>query len=260
MRLDEKATRQEHLSDLADWMNIQINIWAREYKAHHSPDDKLKLAVYEASLGLLKGYVDSFTKDIPVEAGEPKIVRERLGDVDTRYNHLVTLVEMWRDAVELMKEHYVVGTHTIAGETFYEYDQHEKVEPTLILKIVPTADVKKIRLFEKTIEIVEIYQESLVGEFELPGVSKTYPSFKDGAGRLLKPVCEEAFKLGVAANKKRLLDAANEKTQIEEEEQGQGSVAAGQVPSKDEDEFKPVPHPPENENGNQDDEPGFAVT
>ncbi len=259
MRLDEKATRQEHLSDLADWMNVQVNIWAREYKLQHSPDDKLKLAVYEASLGLLKGYVDSFTRDVPAEAGEPKIVRERLGDVDTRYNHLVSLMELWRDAVELMKEQHVVGSHQTEGETFFEYDKNEKTEPTLILKIVPTADIKQIRLFEKTIEIVEIYQESLAGEFDLPGVSKTYPSFKDGSTRLLKPACEEAFKLGVAANKKRLLDAANEKAKVEEETEGQGPLAKGQVPAKDEDEFKPR-HPKEIEGGDQDDEPGFSVT
>ena len=52
--LSDKATRQEHLADLAEWLNIQINVWAREFRQHHSPDDKLKLAVYEAALSLVK--------------------------------------------------------------------------------------------------------------------------------------------------------------------------------------------------------------
>ncbi len=207
--LSDKATRQEHLSDLLDWMNVQSNVWAGEYKRHHSPDDKVKLAVYEAAIKLLKGYVDSFTKDIVTDVEEPKIERERLGDIDTRYSHLTTLMEMWRDATEFIREHSVG-------------------------KITPTADLNKIRMFNKTIEIVEIYQENMTGEFDYPGVSRTYPSFKDGSGRLLRPVCDEAYKAGVASNKKRLLDAANEKIEVEKETEGIPSK--GQTPSKNEDE------------------------
>jgi hypothetical protein len=203
--LNDVATRQEHLSELAEWLGAQVNVWAREFKNHHSPDDKLKLAVYEAALKLLKGYLDSFTTDIVTDVEEPKVERERLGDVDTRYNHLVTLMEMWRDAAEFIKNHHVG-------------------------KIVPTSDLNKIRMFEKTVELIEVYQESMAGEFNYPGVSRTYPGFKDGQARLLRPVLEEAERLGIAANKKRLLDAANEKIESAEETEGaSGTVEGRQV-------------------------------
>lgn len=225
--LSDKASRQEHLSDLSDWLNVQINVWSREFKLHHSPDDKIKLAVYEAALGLLKGYVDSFTKDIVTDVEEPKIDRARLGEIDTRYNHLVTLMEMWRDAAEFVKDHHVG-------------------------KIIPTADLNKIRMFEKTVEIIEIYQENMTGEFDYTGVSKTYPSFKDGQARMLRTVLDEAGKAGLVANKKRLLDAANEKVETEKATQGESTLAKGQVPSKGEDDNSNRPDAQGATGGNKD--------
>lgn len=231
--LSDKATRQEHLSDLSDWLNVQINIWAREFRTHHSPDDKLKLAVYEAALGLLKGYVDSFTKDIVTDVEEPKIERERLGDVDTRYNHLVKLLEMWREASEFIRDHHVG-------------------------KIIPTTDLNKIRMFDKTVEIVEIYQEAMAGEFDYVGVSRTYPSFKDGHARLLRPVADEAGKAGLAANKKRLLDAANEKAEVEKEDEREEALAAGQVPFKNEEDSPRVSDPKGHTGSNEDTDEGLS--
>lgn len=234
--LTDTATRQEHLSDLSDWLNVQINVWSREFKQHHSPDDRIKLAVYEAAMALLKGYVDSFTKDIPTDVEEPKIERARLGEIDTRYNHLVTLMMMWRDAAEFIKNNNVG-------------------------KIIPTADLNKIRMFEKTVEIVEIYQENLTGEFDYAGVSKTYPSFKDGQARLLRTVLDDAGKAGLVANKKRLLNAANEKAQGEKEVEGEITLAKGQIPSKDEEDSPRIPDAKGHTGSSQDpdsDEPGFA--
>lgn len=229
--LSDKATRQEHLSDLLDWMTVQSNIWSREFKLHHSPDDKLKLGIYEAAIGLLKGYVDSFTKDIVTDVEEPKVERERLGDVDTRYTHLVTLMEMWRDAAEFIKDHHVG-------------------------KIVPTVDQNKIRMFEKTVEIVEIYQEGLVGEFD----GRPYPSFKDGHGRLLRTICNEAYVAGVAANKKRLLDAANEKVETEKTTEGEEAVGEGESPSKNKDDSPRSPDTQGSQGGGEDSEEGFSFT
>lgn len=230
--LSDRATRQEHLSDLSDWLNVQVTIWAREFRTHHSPDDKVKLAIYEAALKLLTGYVDSFTKDIVTDVEEPRIEREKLGDVDTRYNHLTTLLEMWRDAAEFIKDHNVG-------------------------KIIPTSDLIKIKTFEKTIEIVEIYQEAMTGEFDYHGVSRTYPSFKDGSARLLRSVLDDAGKLGIAANKKRLLDAANEKVEVETEKE---NLAKGQVPSKTEDDTPRVPDAKGATGGGQESDEGLSFT
>ena len=193
--LTDKATRQEHLSELLDWISARVTIWAREYKQHKAEQDRAELRAHESTVKLLKGYLDSFTKDIVTDVEEPKIEREKLADVDTRYNHVVTLMEMWRDAAEFIRNEYVGKITT------------------------PTPALTKIKMFEKAVDIVRTYEETLAGVFK--SGARQYPAYRDGMPRVLKSCLDEAGKAGVMANKKRLLDEANEveaKTEVPKEE------------------------------------------
>lgn len=215
--LTDRGTRQEHLSDLADWIQVKINVWTTEFKTHHAADDKIRVKQFEKAAALVKGYVDSFTVAVVTDVDEPKIERERLSNVDTRYEHIVILLEMWRDAVEFIREQYV-------GKI-----------------ALPTPVQRKINEFEKTISIVETYQESLAGD-NYPSYSGDGKTLTAAAARLLRSVCDETGKIGIAANKKRLIDAANETPEGEEKERGpslaedkaeasaQGSENSGRIP------------------------------
>ena len=71
--LTDEATRQEHLSDLLDWITARANIWAREYKQHKAEQDRTELIAHDSTVKLLKGYLDSFKTTVqryfPVPAG-----------------------------------------------------------------------------------------------------------------------------------------------------------------------------------------------
>lgn len=221
--LTDEATRQEHLSDLLEWMNVRVNIYAREYKTHKAEQDRIELVIYENTIQLLKGYLDSFTKAVVTDVEEPKIKRDSLADVNTRYEHLVSLAEMWRDAAVSLRDQYV-------GKI-----------------AIPLKALGQIRKFEKAVNVIEIHQEGLAGLF----ASRQYPAYKDGAARVLKAALEEAERAGVTANKKRLLDEAQE------------AEAKAGIPPKEQDDDKILSDTQEATGSGQkpddEDEAGYAL-
>ena len=125
---------------------------------------------------------------------------------------------MWRDAAEFIRDQYV-------GKI-----------------AIPTPVLTKVRMFEKAVDIVRNYQENLAGVFK--DGSRQYPAYRDGMSRVLKPWLDEAGKVGVMANKKRMLDEANE------------AEAKAEVPPKEEDDDRVLSDTAGATGGSQDPEDG----